>query len=330
MGEIVVYVKDLRKVYRRALGAAGLSGAAKGLFKRQVEEVTALKGISFEVQEGEILGYIGPNGAGKTTTLKILAGVLFPTAGEVRVLGYVPWRRQRAFLKGISFVMSGRGLLEEITWDLPVLDGFLLIKDLYGLSDREFQSALGELVDLFELSELLKAPLRQLSHGQRARVELAAALLWRPRLLLLDEPTLGLDLMSQAALRGFVREYVKRTGAACIVTSHYTRDIEDLADRVLLLDHGEFVAEGSPQELVRKLSGMRRLRVAFEREVAAEELEALGEVVELDGAQAVFRVSAGQAKELVQALFARFPIHDFTLEEPDLEEALRIYFEEAG
>lgn len=326
MGEIVVYVKDLRKVYRRALGTAGLSGAAKGLFKRQVEEVAALKGVSFEVREGEILGYIGPNGAGKTTTLKILAGTLFPTSGKVRVLGEIPWRRSRAFLSKISFVMSGRGLLEEITWDLPVLDGFLLVKDLYGLSDREFRSALEELVDLFELSDLLKAPLRQLSHGQRARVELAAALLWRPRLLLLDEPTLGLDLLSQGALRGFVREYVRRTRASCIVTSHYTRDIEDLADRVLLLNEGEIVVQGSPDELVRKLSGMRRLRIVFEREVAAGELRALGEVASADGREVVLQVPAEQARESVQTLLERLPVHDLTLEEPDLEEALRAYF----
>ena len=330
MGDQVVVVKGLRKVYRRAVGGVGLAGSLRGLLRRRVEEVVALKGVSFEVREGEILGYIGPNGAGKTTTLKVLAGTLFPTAGEVRVLGHVPWRRERDFLRKISFIMSGRGLLEEITWDLPVQDGFLLVRDLYGLPEGEFRHSLEELVGLFGLRELLEVPLRQLSHGQRARVELAAALLWRPRLLLLDEPTLGLDILSQAALREFVRDYVERTGAACIVTSHYMRDIEDLAHRVLLLDRGEIVAQGPPGELARRLSGIRRLRVVFEREVPEGELRRLGEVVEFDGNEAVILVPAARAVEAAKGLLDGFPVHDLTIEEPDLEEALHAYFREGG
>ncbi len=224
--------------------------------------------------------------------------------------------------------MSGRGLLEEITWDLPVSDGFLLVRDLYGLPEREFRRSLEELVGLFGLRELLEVPLRQLSHGQRARVELAAALLWRPRLLLLDEPTLGLDILSQAALREFVRDYVERTGAACIVTSHYMRDIEDLAHRVLLLDRGEIVAQGPPGELARRLSGIRRLRVVFEREVPEGELRRLGEVVEFAGNEAVILVPASWAVEAAKGLLDGFPVHDLTIEEPDLEEALRAYLQE--
>ncbi len=320
--ETVVSVKGLRVVYRRTV--------SRGLLRREREEVVALRGVSFEVREGEILGYIGPNGAGKTTTLKVLAGTLFPAAGEVHVLGHIPWRRERAFLRKISFVMSGRGLLEEITWDLPVRDGFLLVRDLYRLPEREFRRNLDELVELFGLRELLGVPLRQLSHGQRARVELAAALLWRPRLLLLDEPTLGLDILSQAALRRYVREYVARTGAACIITSHYMRDIEDLAHRVLLLDRGEIVAQGPPGELARRLSGTRRIRVAFAREVPQDELRRFGELSEHDGSGAVILVPAARAVEAAKELLDRFPVHDLTIEEPDLEEALRAYFREGG
>ncbi len=315
-------VNSLQVVYRRAVSGAGIGG----LLRRRAEEVHALQGVSFRVREGEILGYIGPNGAGKTTTLKVLAGTLQPDGGEVRVLGFVPWRREREFLRQISFVMSGRGFLEDFTWDLPVMDGFLLVRDLYRLGAREFRRSLDELVALFELDRLLKVPLRQLSHGQRARVELCAALLWRPKVLLLDEPTLGLDLMSQVALRRFIREYVKRTNAACIVTSHYTRDIEDLADRVLLLDRGVIIAQGSPEELVAKLSGMRRLRVLFDGEAPYEGLSSLGEPVEIEGPQAVLNVPAERAKDVVRVLLEEFPVADLTLEEPDLEEALRAYF----
>jgi ABC-2 type transport system ATP-binding protein len=326
MEQVAVCVEDLGVTYRRTVSGAGLGG----LLRRRRQLVPALKGISFRVEQGEILGYIGPNGAGKTTTLKVLAGALRPQRGKVRVLGYVPWRRERGFLRGISFVMSGRGLLEEITWDLPVLDGFALVKDLYGLSGREFRRNLDELIDLFGLRDILGVPLRQLSHGQRARVELAAALLWRPRLLLLDEPTLGLDILSQAALREYVREYVRRTGAACIVTSHYMRDIEDLAQRALLLDRGEIVAEGSPGELARRFSGARVLRVVFEREVPGDELRRLGELEEFNGNEAVILVPAAKTKEAAQTLLECFPVHDLTIEEPDLEEALRSYFREAG
>lgn len=322
----VVEVKGLWKIYERPRKAAGLRGALQAFVRRQIDKVEALKGISFEVYEGEILGYIGPNGAGKTTTLKILAGVVHPTSGEVRVLGFVPWYRERAFLKQISFVMGSRGFLEEIGWDLSVLDSLNFIKELYGLSDLEYRQALKELTELLQLQALLNVPLRQLSHGQRARAELAAALLWRPKLLLLDEPTLGLDIITQKALRDFIKRYIHQHRAACIVTSHYMRDIEDLADRIILISQGELITAGSLTDIVERLSDRGLIRVEFEREPALDELAILGHVVENSGLQVTLEIPHARVKQVAQTLLERWLVRDLTIEEPSLEEILQRHF----
>jgi ABC-2 type transport system ATP-binding protein len=318
----VVEVDHLTKRYERPRKIAGVTGALRAFVHRQTERVEALRGISFTLDEGETLGYIGPNGAGKTTTLKILAGALYPSQGQVNVLGYEPIRRERAFLRQISFVMSGRGFLEEVAWDLSVLDGYNFIRDIYGLSAAQYRRNLDEVTALLQLQPLLTVPLRQLSHGQRARAELAGALLWQPRLLLLDEPTLGLDIISQQALRDFVR----RANAACVVTSHYTRDIEALADRVCLVNHGRLVLQGSLADVVAQLADTRLIRVTFGQPVSPEALTPLGEVLAQDAAQVTLRVPHREAKPVAQALLARFVVSDLTIEEPDLEDALRGYF----
>jgi len=321
-----IEVEDLKKTYMRPRLGPGLRGTLASFVRREVEVVEALRGITFRVREGEILGYVGPNGAGKTTTLKILAGVIHPTGGRATVLGFVPWKRQRAFLKQISFVMSGRGFLEEVAWDLSVLDGFHFVKELYNLRTPKYRQALEELVGLLGLEELLNVPLRQLSHGQRAKVELAASLLWRPKVLFLDEPTLGLDILTQKALREFIKAYVKKHGATCIVTSHYMRDIEELADRLILLDQGRIVAEGTPAEIVEKLSHYKLIQVEFEKEVKDEELAQLGRVKENRGLRATLEVPRAQAKQVAQSLLERWAVRDLTIEEPSLEEVLQRFF----
>lgn len=322
----VVEVDNLWKFYERPRKSEGVGGALRAFIHRQTEKVEALQGISFTLAQGETLGYIGPNGAGKTTTLKILAGALYPSRGHVSVLGFTPLKRERAFLRQISFVMSGRGFLEEVAWDLSVLDGFNFLKEIYGLPAAQYRRNLDEITALLQLQALLSVPLRQLSHGQRARAELAGALLWQPRLLLLDEPTLGLDILSQQALRDFVKSYVRRTDAACVVTSHYTRDIEELADRICLVNRGRLVMEGPLSEIVSRLADTRLIRVTFEQAVGLELLAPLGEVLAHDAGQVTLRVPHGQAKPVAQALFARFLVSDLTIEEPDLEDALRHYF----
>jgi ABC-2 type transport system ATP-binding protein len=322
----VVDVDNLWKFYERPRKSEGVGGALRAFIHRQTEKVEALQGISFTLAQGETLGYIGPNGAGKTTTLKILAGALYPSRGQVSVLGFTPLKRERAFLRQISFVMSGRGFLEEVAWDLSVLDGVNFLKEIYGLSAAQYRRSLDEITALLQLQPLLSVPLRQLSHGQRARAELAGALLWQPRLLLLDEPTLGLDILSQQALRDFVKSYVRRTDAACVVTSHYTRDIEELADRICLVNRGQLVMEGPLSEIVLRLADTRVIRATFEQVVGLELLAPLGEVLAHDAGQVTLRVPHRQAKPVAQALFARFPVSDLTIEEPDLEDALRRYF----
>ena len=326
----VVEVDNLWKFYERPRKSEGVGGALRAFIHRQTEKVEALQGISFTLAQGETLGYIGPNGAGKTTTLKILAGALYPSRGQVSVLGFTPLKRERAFLRQISFVMSGRGFLEEVAWDLSVLDGFNFLKEIYGLPTAQYRRNLDEISALLQLQPLLSVPLRQLSHGQRARAELAGALLWQPRLLLLDEPTLGLDILSQQALRDFVKSYVRRTDAACVVTSHYTRDIEELADRICLVNRGQLVMEGPLSEIVLRLADTRLIRATFEQVVGLELLAPLGEVLAHDAGQVTLRVPHRQAKPVAQALFARFPVSDLTIEEPDLEDALRRYFSNAA
>lgn len=326
----VVEVKSLWKIYERPRKAAGLKAALRAVVHPEIEKVEALKGISYSVAEGEILAYIGPNGAGKTTTLKILAGVLHPTQGQVHVLDLVPLRRERAFLRQISFVMSGNGFLSQVAWDLSAGDGLQFIKELYDLDKVQYAGMLAELVEALQLQDLLKAPLRQLSHGQRARVELAGALLWQPRLLLLDEPTLGLDIMSQKALRDFVQAYVRRHNATCIITSHYMRDVEELADRLILVDHGQIVAAGSPMEIVQRLSGYKVIQVEFEAPPSPSELETLGRVAECSALQATLEVPHSQVKAVAQALLARWPVRDLTIKELSLEETLERYFSRQG
>lgn len=305
MSPTVLEVIDLHKVYERPRKAPGLRAALRAFARPEKERVHALRGISFALGPGEILGYIGPNGAGKTTTLKILAGVLYPSTGQVSVLGHVPWRREPAFLRRISLVMSGRGFLEDVAWDLSVSDGLGFMKDLYRLNPSEYRDALDEITEMLDIRPLLDAPLRQLSHGQRIRAELAAALVWRPRLLLLDEPTLGLDVVSQQALRDFVRAYVARFNASCVVTSHYMRDIEELADRLVLIEDGCLADEGSLSEVLNRLAGFRLLRVEFEQEPADSDPESLGRVVEHSALKATIEVEHREAREAARKLLWR-------------------------
>jgi ABC-2 type transport system ATP-binding protein len=326
MSDPYISIEGVKKVYERPRKAAGLGAALRAFVRPEVERVTALQGVSFTVAEGETLAYIGPNGAGKTTTLKILAGVLHPSEGQVRVLGFVPLRRERAFLRQISFVMSGSGFLSEVAWDLGVGDALRFVGELYGLSQAQYASMLDELVEVLQVRDLLQAPLRQLSHGQRARAELAGALLWQPRVVLLDEPTLGLDLMSQKALRDFLRAYVRRHGACCIITSHYMRDVEELADRLILVDRGQVAAAGSPAEIVQRLSGYKVIQVEFDSMPALDDLAALGRVSGHSDLQATLEVPHAQVTAAAQALLARWPVHDLTIKELSLEEALQRYF----
>ncbi len=321
----IVVVENLVRVFTRPRKAPGFKGLLRFYFRPEYERVEALRGISFQLEAGEILGYVGPNGAGKTTTLKILSGVLHPTRGRVEVLGFQPWRREDRFLRRIALVTGHSGFLQEMAWDLTPLDGFRLLKDLYGLSEAEYRRNLETLLEPLDLTGLLEVPIRRLSLGQRVRAELVASLLHRPEVLFLDEPTLGLDIVSQHRLRRFLRDYVQETGTAVILTSHYMRDVEELAHRLLVIHEGRILYEGTVESLADRLMPTRTLQVVFSEPVSTLALpEPLKPVDEFTARATLPRAGV---RRVVSELLSDFPVKDLTVEEPDLETVLRQFFE---
>ncbi|MEO0302065.1 MAG: ATP-binding cassette domain-containing protein, partial [candidate division WOR-3 bacterium] len=269
----VIKVRNLHKIYKRPIKEKGLKGALKEFFKRKYEEVYALKGISFEVYKGEILGFVGPNGAGKTTCMKILSGVLYKTEGYVSVLGFDPFKREKEFLKKITFVMGLEGFLEEIVWDISARDGLDFIKDLYEVDDKIFKNNLNEMVEILDVKDILDVPLRRLSKGQKMRLELIASLIYNPEVLFLDEPTLGLDIVSQKNIREFIKYYVDKNKATCILTSHYMKDVEELSDRLIIINKGEIIYEGKVKGAIEKFSGKKLIKFSLKNENDKEKLK---------------------------------------------------------
>src|SRR6266446_4271084 len=237
----IIEADGLAKTYRVYQKKEGLLGALRGLFRREYKEVRAVDNVSFTIEPGEIVGFLGPNGAGKTTTLKMLSGLIYPTAGTAKVLGHVPWRREDAFRRRFSLVM---GQKNQLWWDLPAADSFQLHREIYSLESSEFARTLGELIELFGVRDLTKQPVRELSLGERMKMELIAALLHRPQLLLLDEPTIGLDVVAQATIQKCLRDYNEQHRVTMLLTSHYMRDVEALCSRVLVISHGRVIYDG--------------------------------------------------------------------------------------
>jgi len=241
----MIEVSHLSKTFKVAHKEPGLSGAMKGLFKREYREVHAVQDVSFLIKEGELVGFLGPNGAGKTTTLKMLSGLLHPTSGEARVLGFVPWKRERPFQKQLTMVMGQR---TQLWWDLPAWDSFLLNKEIYEVPKAQFEETVAELSKLLEIEDLLEVPVKKLSLGQRMKAELACSLLHRPKVLLLDEPTIGLDVVMQDKVRQFIREYNKCYKATMLLTSHNMEDVSELCTRIILINHGQIYFDGTRVE----------------------------------------------------------------------------------
>jgi ABC-2 type transport system ATP-binding protein len=255
----IIDVHHLSKTFRVPQKEPGLRGALKGLFHRHYRQVPAVQSISFSIAEGELVGFLGPNGAGKTTTLKMLSGLLYPTAGEARVLGFIPWKRQRAFQKKFTMVMGQRS---QLWWDLPAWDSFLLNKEIYEIPKAQFDETVKELSDLLEIQDLLDTPVKKLSLGQRMKAELACSLLHRPKVLLLDEPTIGLDVLMQQKVRQFILEYNKRYKATVLLTSHNMEDVSELCSRLILINHGKILFDGSIESF-RAGHGQRTLTEAM-------------------------------------------------------------------
>jgi ABC-2 type transport system ATP-binding protein len=321
-----VEVEHLSKHYRVHKRASGVGAALRSLVHRDYEERRAVVDLSFAIAEGERVGFLGPNGAGKTTTLKMLAGLLHPTSGELRVAGHLPQRREPEFLQKITLVM---GQKQQLLWDLPPVDTFELNRAVYDVPHAEFRETLDELYRLLDIAEVARTPTRQLSLGERMKCELAAALLHRPRLLFLDEPTIGLDVSMQIALRQFIRSYNERFQATVLLTSHYMEDVLQLCPRVLVIDAGRLRYDGDLPTLVRKLRPEKRITVRLGAVLGGEELERLkrvGTLVQHDGAQAVMQVPQAELRAVVAALIEGFAVADLTVEDPPLEEVLRDLF----
>ncbi len=319
----LINIQDLTKVYRVHKKEPGLAGSLKSLFAREYKTVEAVQHVSLSIHEGELVGFIGPNGAGKTTTLKMLSGLLYPTNGTAHVLGYVPWKRQKEFLKQFSLVMGQKA---QLWWDLPLYDSLLLQRDIYEMDESAFQESLEELNELLELDEFLKVQVRKLSLGQRMRGELAAAFIYRPRVLFLDEPTIGLDVVVQRKVREFVKEYQRSHKATIILTSHYLDDVRELCQRLVIIDHGRIMFDGATDDLIKKHVDHKRIVLTFDHPVPKADLEKHGTVVEHEELKAALQVKREKTTEQAAILLTQFPVVDISIEEPSLENVVRELF----
>src|SRR5690606_1276250 len=321
-------VRNLVKHYRVHRRRPGLLPALASVFRRRYTVVRAVDGISFEIGAGERVGFLGPNGAGKTTTLKMLAGLLHPTSGEISVAGHVPFRRERDFLRSIMLVT---GQKQQLLWDLPPAETFELNRAVYEIPRDEYRRTLAELVDLLDLGDLIHKPTRQLSLGERMKCELAAALLHRPRVLFLDEPTIGLDVTMQAAVRSFIREYNERHGATVLLTSHYMDDVAALCPRVIVIDQGRLIYDGSLENLVRQTNPDKRVTFRLGAPIPPTDWKRFGaEVVSSQEEQIQLQVHGGKLPEFVSWAMERLPVVDLVITDPPLEEVLSELFSRGG
>jgi ABC-2 type transport system ATP-binding protein len=321
MSESVVHIDGLVKVFNVPEREAGLWAAAKSLVRRRTRDVRAVDGISFEIQPGEIVGFLGPNGAGKTTTLKMLSGLLYASGGEARVLGFVPSRRQKEFLRQITLVMGNRNQLQ---WDLPALDSFELNRAVYRISQENFTPFRDELIELLDAGDLVRKPVRNLSLGERMKVEIVGALLHRPRVLFLDEPTIGLDVTMQKRIRSFVAEYNRRYDATVLLTSHYMADVQALCPRVIVIHHGRILYDGPLMGLADQFAAYKTIGVAVED--GRSDLSRYGEVIHRDGDWITLRVPKAQTSQVAARLLSEQAVLDLTIEEPPIEDVIELVF----
>lgn len=324
---MVISVSHLTKYYQVHQKEPGFAGSMKSLFKRKYYDAKAVDDISFSIDEGELVGFIGPNGAGKTTTLKCLTGLLYPTGGEVKVLGYVPFERKHPYLRQISLVM---GQKNQLWWDLPAIDSFLLNKEIYNIPDEQYNKTIKELSALLEVKEILQVQVRKLSLGQRMKCELIAALIHNPKILFLDEPTIGLDVMMQQNLREFVKEYNQKYNATIILTSHYMKDVEELCKRIIIIDHGKILYDGLLANIVKKYAKNKSITAIFEKPVALEKIKQLGHILSFEPTKAVLSIPRAKSNHVASKLLEHFAVEDINIEEPNIEEIIRDVFANKG
>jgi ABC-2 type transport system ATP-binding protein len=321
----IIEARELTKTYRVFQKKEGLFGAVRGLFRREYKVVRAVDDVSFTIEPGEMVAFLGPNGAGKTTTLKMLSGLIYPSSGTAEVLGFVPWHRADAFRRRFALVM---GQKNQLWWDLPAADSFQLHREIYSLPRDEFDRTLGELTELFHVEQLTRQPVRELSLGERMRMELIAALLHRPQLLLLDEPTIGLDVVAQVTIQKCLKEYNAVRGVTMLLTSHYMRDVEALCSRVLVITHGRLVYDGPLSGITEQFGRAKLVKLHFEEAVPSGELQRYGEVVCREGPVVDLKVDRSRVAEVLGSILDLYTIIDMSVQDPPLDQMIARVFEE--
>ena len=320
----IIRAEGLTKTYRVAQKKDGLLGSLQGLFKREYKDVKAVGGVSFAIEPGEMVAFLGPNGAGKTTTLKMLSGLVYPTAGNAEVLGFTPSKREDAFRRQFALVM---GQKNQLWWDLPASDSFQLHREIYSLPKADFDRTLAELTGLLGVEKLTRQAVRELSLGERMKMELIAALLHQPRLLLLDEPTIGLDVVAQVAIQKCLKDYHANRGVTMLLTSHYMRDVEALCDRVLVITNGTLVYDGALSGITDMFGRAKLVRLQFAQGIP-DDVERFGEVVRREGPTVDLKVERSNVAEVLAAILDQHAVDDVSVTDPPLEQTIARVFEE--
>ncbi len=321
----VIETSDLTKTFRVYKKKEGLWGGVQGLFHREFEIIQAASSINFSLREGELVGFLGPNGAGKTTVLKMLSGLLYPTSGSAHVLGFVPWERKNEYRRQFSLVM---GQKNQLWWDLPARESFELNREIYSIDRSIYRQKLDELTTLLDVKDKLNVMVRELSLGERMKMELIAALLHSPKILLLDEPTIGLDVISQKKVREFIRDYNQKHQVTILLTSHYMTDIEALCERVIIIDHGKIFFDGKLSAIVHRFATHKILHLVCNEFRNIRDLESIGEILEKQDHEVKIKVPRDQVARACRDLFAKYPIEDINIQEVPIEDILRELFAE--
>jgi ABC-2 type transport system ATP-binding protein len=320
-----IEVSDLTKAFRTYKKQPGFAGSIKGLFQRQYEQTVAVKGVNFTVEPGELVGFLGPNGAGKTTTLKMLAGLLYPTSGSARVLGYTPWERDDGYRRQFALLL---GQKNQLWWDLPANESLALNAEIYGISKANLNRIVAEMTELLQVRDKLNVSVRELSLGERMKMELIAALLHQPKVLFLDEPTIGLDVVSQKTVREFLREYNAKHKTTVLLTSHYMTDIQELCERVIIIDHGSIFFDGRLSDIVDRFADSKLITIQCDRafQAPAADLAKYGEVIEQSPGSVRLKVKRDRVIAVCKALLDELPVTDIDIQEVPIEEVIRRIF----
>lgn len=318
----IIEIKRLAKSYRVYQKKEGLLASLRGLFQREYRDVHAVRGIDLTVDQGEFVAFLGPNGAGKTTTLKLLSGVISPTSGEATVLGFVPWKRENAYRQRFALVM---GQKNQLWWDLPARESFRLHQQIYRIDSSEFEQTVDELTDLLSIRKLLSQPVRELSLGERMKMELTAALLHSPDVLFLDEPTIGLDVVAQHNIQQFLKFYQEKRGITVLLTSHYMKDVAALCRRVVIIANGLIQYDGSLSGIIDRFSGHKVVTLQFARDMP-HSFDQIGEVLECEPPKAKLRIARGDVSEALSHVLGSYPVEDIVVEDPPLEQVIAEVF----